>query len=340
VRKTKRGEVRYRVEYRVGGRESAIRYGGSFKRKSEADERRQWITGELARRRVPDLGSLESSIVLAPTLAEAATRWRESRIDVAPATQLQHRSSINLMVDALGAGRRLDEITPADVVAAVEELAQTKKRETVRKALNALRMTLAHAHIVPNPCDDDGVRLPRGERQEIDPPTAAHVLAVHDLLPSRYRLPLLALDATGMRLSELQHLAWGDVDEDLGRWRVSVRNSKTGRARWVEMPTAVFDAVLALCPRDDRTAERRVFQGFRGDAFRTQLGRACIAAGVPGFSPHDLRHRRISLLLRQGADVVSVSRLVGHARASMSLDVYGHVLIDGAELDYAELLAA
>jgi integrase len=96
-------------------------------------------------------------------------------------------------------------------------------------------------------------------------------------------------------------------------------------------------AALELCPRDDRTPERRVFQGFGGDRFRTAIGRACTAAGIPAFSPHDLRHRRISLLLRE-EDPVTVSRLVGHARASMSLDVYGHVLADEVELDYGALL--
>lgn len=58
-------------------------------------------------------------------------------------------------------------------------------------------------------------------RPEIATPTAEHVLAVHALLPSRYRLPLLVLDATGMRLGELERLSWGDVDEPRGRWRVS-----------------------------------------------------------------------------------------------------------------------
>jgi len=37
---------------------------------------------------------------------------------------------------------------------------------------------------------------------------------------------------------------------------------------------------------------------------------------------------------------VTVSRHVGHAKASMSLDVYGHVLVEDAELDYAALTAA
>lgn len=336
-RNTRRGETRYIVRYRLGGRVTPPRYGGSFKRKADADERRRWIGGELAGRRVPDLGSLEELVTTAATLQDVATRWRESRIDVAPATLLQHRSSIALMVNLLGPGRRVDEISTADVAEAVAELAKTKKRETVRKAVNALRMTLDHAGVTPNPCDDR-IRLPRQEREETNPPTAAHVLAAFGLLPTRYRLPLLVLDATGMRLGELEGLTWGDVDEARQRWRVSAGVSKTGRARWVDVNAAVFAAVLDLCPRDDRTPTRSVFGGFRPDAFRTQLGRVCVAAGVPTFSPHDLRHRRISLLLRAGVDPVTVSRHVGHARASMSLDVYGHVLVDDQELDHADLL--
>jgi hypothetical protein len=35
---------------------------------------------------------------------------------------------------------------------------------------------------------------------------------------------------------------------------------------------------------------------------------------------------------------VTVSRLVGHAKASMSLDVYGRVLLDEAEINYEEML--
>jgi hypothetical protein len=47
TRTTKHGAKRYRVEFRVGGRETATRYGGSFKTKREADERKRWIAGEL-----------------------------------------------------------------------------------------------------------------------------------------------------------------------------------------------------------------------------------------------------------------------------------------------------
>jgi integrase len=75
-----------------------------------------------------------------------------------------------------------------------------------------------------------------------------------------------------------------------------------------------FEAVTALVAREDRTPDRRVFQGFGGDRFRTAIARASTGAGIPTFSPHDLRHRRISVLLRE-EDPVTASRLVGHARA-------------------------
>jgi len=92
---------------------------------------------------------------------------------------------------------------------------------------------LDFAGVQPNPARDKvQVRLPRGDSEEPNPPTGDHLDAVYRLLPSRYRLPLLALDATGMRLGELEQLAWVTY-EQRGRWRVTQAVSKTSRARWV-----------------------------------------------------------------------------------------------------------
>jgi integrase len=66
--------------------------------------------------------------------------------------------------------------------------------------------------------------------------------------------------------------------------------------------------------------------------------RACKAAGVPVFSAHDLRHRRISLLHSQGRTWAEIGRLVGHRKLSVTADTYTHVLSDGRELDYAALV--
>ena len=286
---------------------------------------------------MPDLQSLETTTRKAPTLAEAAARWFASRVDVAPNTKLQHRSAMRNLVAVLG-DKRLDEITPADVAELVAELSRTRKRETVRKSLLVLGMVFDHHGIEPNPARAKTIHLPREQREEINPPTAEQVEAVHDLLPTRYRLPLLALDATGMRLGELEGLRWGDIDEARGRWRVSRAVSKTSAAGWVNVPTVIFEAVLELVPRDDRVPERKVFQGFGGDRFRTAVARACTAAGVPAFNPHDLRHRRISLLHLGGVPWARIGEHVGQRNLAVTANTYSHVLVNEDELDYAALL--
>src|SRR6266545_3574134 len=112
----------------------------------------------------------------------------------------------------------------------------------------------------------------------------------------------------------------------------------TGRARWVQVPEALFAAVMALVARDDRVPERPVFQGFGSDRFRTAITRACTAAGVPTFSPHDLRHRRVSLLHLAGMPWARIGELVGHDDLMTTARTYTHVLADERELEYGGLL--
>ena len=42
----------------------------------------------------------------------------------------------------------------------------------------------------------------------------------------------------------------------------------------------------------------------------------------PTITPHDLRHTAASLAVSAGANVKAVQRMLGHAKASMTLDVY------------------
>ena len=47
---------------------------------------------------------------------------------------------------------------------------------------------------------------------------------------------------------------------------------------------------------------------------------------VPRIRLHDLRHTAGTLLLRRGMPVEVVSKILGHARVSITLDVYRHVI--------------
>jgi integrase len=263
---------------------------------------------------------------------------------VSAAAATYQRSAIRRAKPLLS--RRVDEITPAEVAGLVGELvAAGNARETIRKTVTVLAMVLDHAGVTLNPARDRvRVKLPRETRVEIQPPAAEHVETVHRLLVPAYKLPLLVLEATGMRVCELEQLTWGDVDEQRGRWRVSRTVAKTGYGRWVNVPPVLFAAVLELCPRDDRHPDRRVFENVTADRLRTAISRGCTAAGVPVFSPHDLRHRRISLMHLAGVPWATIGQNVGQrdlavTANTVTANTYSHVLADEAELDYPNLLA-
>jgi integrase len=47
---------------------------------------------------------------------------------------------------------------------------------------------------------------------------------------------------------------------------------------------------------------------------------------LPDLKPHDLRHTAATLMLRHKTPAEVVSRILGHAKVSITLDVYRHVL--------------
>jgi len=60
-------------------------------------------------------------------------------------------------------------------------------------------------------------------------------------------------------------------------------------------------------------------------------------AGLPQIRFHDLRHTAATLMLNNGIPIIVVSRRLGHAKASITLDVYGH-LIPSMQAEAAELM--
>jgi integrase len=71
---------------------------------------------------------------------------------------------------------------------------------------------------------------------------------------------------------------------------------------------------------------------------RAELTRASTAAGVPAFSPHDLRHRRVSLMHLAGVPWARIGEQVGHDDITTTSRVYTHVVADERELEYDRLL--
>jgi integrase len=54
--------------------------------------------------------------------------------------------------------------------------------------------------------------------------------------------------------------------------------------------------------------------------------RALASVGRASLRPHDLRHTAASIWLAAGADPKMVQRVLGHASAAMTMDLYGHLI--------------
>ena len=84
-----------------------------------------------------------------------------------------------------------------------------------------------------------------------------------------------------------------------------------------------------MFPAPDGTALR--YSTFTRGPWR----QAVKAAGLDGLTFHALRHTHASLSIRAGANVIALSRRLGHSKPSITLDVYGHVF-DDSDSEIAE----
>ena len=61
---------------------------------------------------------------------------------------------------------------------------------------------------------------------------------------------------------------------------------------------------------------------------RKSFDPAVRATGFDGLTPHALRHTAASLAVAAGANLKVVQTMLGHRSATMTLDLYGHLLAD------------
>jgi integrase len=336
----RRTGLRYVVRYRLGGRAYPIEHGGSFKTLREARARRDFIAGELAAGRNPAeaLSALTAQETPRRTFRQWADSYEKSRLDVGERTRAVIRSHFKKILPPFE-DRDPATITPADVQdwIASADLAPA----SLKRYMATFRLVLDFAGVDPNPARDRRVKLPQVVEEEPEPPSASDFLTILGRVPRRAALPLAVIEQTAMRTQDVLGLTWGDVDVSGARFRLPRQRTKMHRPRWIQVPDWLMGLVAAICPPEDRIPERRVFQGLSEKTLYHAIDGACRAAEIAHYHPHDLRHRRISLWHGQGIPAKEIAERSGHARASMSLDRYSHVmpLEEVGQARYEEVLA-
>ena len=169
--------------------------------------------------------------------------------------------------------------------------------------------------------------MPRKEHEEIQPARRRDCELIAEHIAPRFRLAVLLLEATGVRVAELVALAYGDIDTTTSQFRVAKGKMKAAR-RWVTIPNTLLGEILDRVPPDDRVPDRRVFQGINEDGIRNAMRRSCQTAGIAHYTPHGYRHRWISLALTQGIPIADVCQAAGQADRHVTLNTYANVLVD------------
>jgi integrase len=135
---------------------------------------------------------------------------------------------------------------------------------------------------------------------------------------------------TGARLGEALSLDWRDVS--LSRSQCSIPRTKTGVPRAIALHPLAVGALRSLPHRTGR-----VFDYPHRWAVYVDWRRACHAAGLRDFTPHDCRHTFATWLRRYGGLDTLGLLATGAWRDPKSVARYAHVAPDEAQAAIARL---
>lgn len=148
---------------------------------------------------------------------------------------------------------------------------------------------------------------------------------------------LLVLAYLGVRWGEAIALQVGDIDFTRGRIRVQrsfsttkgkpvLTTPKSHQEREIPVPKFLLRLLKELCsPKatHDLVFTTEADTPLDLNNFRTRVFKPGLQdAGLPDMKIHELRHTAASIAVASGANVIALQRMLGHASAQMTLDVY------------------
>lgn len=174
------------------------------------------------------------------------------------------------------------------------------------------------------------------------------------------------LIVTGCRRGEIAALKWKNVDEDNCKIKIDStllyspdigifeNSTKTGDTRYLKLPAESMKLLMTYKAeygeKKDKTGDRwhkeydycfvqddgKPIDPDSITAYCNRLSKNY--PGLPHINPHAFRHTQASTLINSGQDIVTVSKRLGHARTSTTLDIYSH-LVAAADANASECIA-
>jgi len=261
----------------------------------------------------------------------------------------RHNTRVNAL-NALGhvrayfGDRPIASIRSSDLQAFVTSL--NLEPRTVATIYQHLRTTLRAAHLdgVLGRDPAQRIKLPKHDGSEIVAPTVEEVAALYEGAPDGFAVAVVLGAGLGLRAGEAAGLSVDRVDF-LHR---EVRIDRQWHGKLDRFEPVKYAASNRTIPASDRVLEAlaaqverhgtgdhgvlmhaggRPLNSNRMDWRWEQTGRT---AGLQ-VTFHQLRHSFASSLIAAGCSIVAVQRALGHAKPSVTLNVYGHLMPSDTE---------
>jgi integrase len=329
-----------RTTYQVRWRDPAGRQRKrSFRRKSDADRFLTSVESSKLAGSYVDPGAGRT------TVGDYAATWLGRQVQLRPSTRDRYQAIIRVHLVPTFGTVPLSRLERSAVAAWVAELsasglAAATVRHVHRVLVMVLNSALADGRLTRNVAA--GVPLPRAASREKRFLSHAEVAALAEAASADGTV-VRVLAWCGLRFGELAALRVRNVD--LRRRRLHIAESatevggsmvfgapKSGAGRSVPFPPSLAGELEAACV--GKAPEDLVFTAPEGGVLwlrnwrRRVFEPAAAAAGLDGLTPHGLRHTAASLAVSAGANVKHVQRMLGHASAAMTLDVYSGLFDD------------
>jgi integrase len=333
---TKSGATLYRVRYRTPDNRSTQKRGFTTKRDAERFANKVEVDKMRGEYVAPSIGKT--------TIGELGPAWlARQRGHMKPSGFRSYDSSWRNHVTVRWGDVRIADVRYSDVQAWVSDMSGTSGPVIVRFAHSVLARILDDCvrdrMLTSNPAR--GVKLPKRPPRRNTYLTAAQLDRLADEA-GRYRALVLVLGVGGVRWGEAAALRVRDID--FLRRRITLHTNavkvgtgfavgslKSNRNRVVVVPGFVIDALAETARGKDR--DDVLWPSTSGGYLRPPSSTESWLAGAvtrcqqadptfPRITPHDLRHTAASLAIHAGANPKVVQRMLGHASAAMTLDVY------------------
>lgn len=178
----------------------------------------------------------------------------------------------------------------------------SKFRATLNKAVKKRYLSFNPANEVETP----SVKTPKREHLTVEELKAVSKAECrYPVLKNAFMFACL----TGLRWSDVQKLTWSEIEQNTDGWRVVFHQKKTDELQYVEIPDNAKQYLGG-----PKAPEVRVFKGLKYSTYmNVALQRWMMKAGVTkNITFHCARHTYAILQLQHGADIYTVSKLLGH----------------------------